>query len=133
MHPDCDNVDDKLKYLKSVGIKGIKIHPDYQATYFDDQRYIDIINCAKKYDLIVVTHAGIDAGYIDQPVRCSIDRALNVIEQVNYDKLVLAHFGANRLWEEFERQIAGKNVYIDTAVTLPYINKQTFFNILEYI
>ena len=131
MHPDCDNVDDKLKYLKSVGIKGIKIHPDYQATYFDDQRYIDIINCAKKYDLIVVTHAGIDAGYIDQPVRCSIDRALNVIEQVNYDKLVLAHFGANRLWEEFERQIAGKNVYIDTAVTLPYINKQTFFNILE--
>ena len=131
MHPECDNVDDKLKYLKSVGIKGIKIHPDYQATFFDDQSYIDIIKCAKKYGLIVITHAGIDAGYVGQPVRCPIDKILKVIEQVDYDKLVLAHFGANMLWEDVEKFLAGKNVYFDTAVTLPKINKQTFLNILE--
>lgn len=131
MHPDCDNVDEKLAYLKSVGIKGIKIHPDYQSTYIDDDRYINIIKCAKKYDLIVITHAGIDCGYIGQPVRCSIDRALKVIEEVDYEKFVLAHFGGNKLWDEVLEKIAGKNVYLDTAVTLQEIKKETFLKIVE--
>lgn len=131
MHPDCEDVDQKMAYLKSVGIKGIKIHPDYQATYFDDQKYIDIINCAKKYDLIVVTHAGVDDGYVGHPVRCTIDRALSVINQVNYDKLVLAHFGGHKLWEEVLDKIAGKNVYIDTAFTLHEIQRETFLKIVE--
>ena len=39
MHPDCDNVEEKLKYLKDNGVKGIKIHPDYQEAYIDDERY----------------------------------------------------------------------------------------------
>ena len=131
MHPDCENIDEKMAYLKSQGIKGIKIHPDYQSTYFDDQKYIDIINCAKKYDLIVITHAGVDDGYVGHPVRCTIDRALKVIEQVNYDKLVLAHFGGHKLWEEVLEKIAGKNVYFDTAFTLHEINKDTFLKIVD--
>ena len=48
MHPDCENVDEKLAYLKENGILGIKIHPDYQGTFIDDERYINIIKCAKK-------------------------------------------------------------------------------------
>ena len=47
MHPDCENVDEKLAYLKENGILGIKIHPDYQSTFIDDPKYINIIKCAK--------------------------------------------------------------------------------------
>lgn len=131
MHPDCDNVEEKMAYLKSVGFKGIKIHPDYQNTFFDDEKNVNIIKLAKKYDLIVVTHAGVDDGYKDQPVRCTVDRALSVIEQVDYDKLVLGHFGGHKLWEEVYEKLAGKNVYFDTAFTFHEIQKDLFVKILD--
>ena len=131
MHPDCDGVDEKLAYLKENGILGIKIHPDYQNTFIDDQRYINIIKCAKKYDLIVVTHSGIDDGYKGQPVRCTVDRVLRVIEQVDYSKFVLAHFGALRLWDEVLEKLAGKNLYFDTAFTFKIIDENLFKKIVE--
>ncbi len=131
MHPDCEDVDGKLAYLKNVGIQGIKIHPDYQQTYIDDPKYINIIKCAKKYDLIVVTHSGVDDGYKDSPVRCTPDRILNLLKQVDYNKIVLGHFGAHRLWEETFEKLAGLDLYFDTAFTFNDINKDLFLKILE--
>ena len=131
MHPDCDDVDEKMQKIKTLGIKGIKIHPDYQATFIDDPKYVDIIKCAKKYDLIVVTHAGIDDGYVGQPVRCPVDRAIKVIEEVDYDKFVLAHFGAHKLWNEVFEKIAGKNVLFDTAFTTSEVDKDLCVNIIN--
>ena len=130
MHPDCENVDEKLAYLKENGILGIKIHPDYQSTFIDDERYINILKCAKKYDLIVVTHSGVDDGYKGQPVRCTVDRVLKVIEEVDHPKFVLAHFGAHRLWEETLDKLAGKNVYFDTAFTFNDIDEKLFKDIV---
>lgn len=131
LHPDCDNVDEKMAYLKSLGVKGIKIHPDYQGTFIDDPKYINIIKCAKKYDMIVVTHAGVDDGYAGEPVRCPPERVLNVINEVNYDKLVLAHFGGHKQWDQVLKLLAGKNVYFDTAYTLHEISESTFKAIVD--
>ncbi len=131
MHPDCDDIDEKMQRIKNLGIKGIKIHPDYQATFIDDPKYIDIIKCAKKYDLIVVTHSGIDDGYLGQPVRCTVDRALKVIEEVDYNKFVLAHFGAHKLWNEVFDKLAGKNVLFDTAFTTSDIDKDLCVDIIN--
>ena len=130
MHPDCEDIDAKMCYLKSMGIKGVKIHPDYQGTYIDDNRYIEIIKCAKKYDMIVVTHSGVDDGYIGETVKCPPERVLKVIEQVNHDKLVLAHYGGHKQWEEVFKLLAGKNVYFDTAFTLHEIDEKLFKDIL---
>lgn len=131
MHPDCDNVEEKMLKIKSLGIKGIKIHPDYQATYIDDERYVNILKLAKKHDLIVITHAGVDDGYKDEPIRCPVDRVKKVIKEVDYNKFVLAHFGGHRLSEQVFNELAGLNVYFDTAFTLHEIDKQTFVKIVE--
>ena len=131
MHPECDDIDEKMKFLKDLGIKGVKIHPDYQGTFIDDDGYIQILESAKKYDMIVVTHAGVDDGYKDQPVRCPIDRVLKVIDKVNHDKFVLAHYGGHKLWTDVLEKLAGKNVYLDTAFTLHEIDKELFCQILD--
>ena len=130
MHPDCDGVDEKMSFLKEQGFLGVKIHPDYQSTYIDDKRYIEILKCAKKYDLIVVTHSGIDDGYVGHPIRCTPDRVLNVIEEVGHEKFVLAHFGAHRQWREVLDKLAGKNVYFDTAFTFHEIDPVLFKEIV---
>lgn len=130
IHPKCEDIEGKMAYLKSVGIKGVKIHPDYQSTYIDDDGYIEILKCAKKFDMIVVAHAGIDDGYEGCPVMCPPERILNVIEEVGHDKFVLAHYGAHKQWQEVLENIAGKNVYLDTAFTLHEIGESLFKEIL---
>ena len=131
MHPSCEDIDGKMQYLKSMGIKGVKIHPDYQGTFIDDKGYIEILKCAKKYDMVVVTHSGIDDGYKGEPVRCPPERVLKVIEEVNHDKFVLAHYGGHKQWEEVYELLAGKNVYFDTAYTLHEISEELFKKILS--
>lgn len=130
MHPECEDIEGKMQYLKLMGIKGVKIHPDYQCTFIDDKGYIEILKCAKKYDMVVVTHSGIDDGYKDEPVRCPPEKVLKVIEEVNHDKFVLAHYGGHKQWEEVYELLAGKNVYFDTAYTLHEISEELFKKIL---
>ena len=130
MHPACEDIDGKMQYLQSQGIKGVKIHPDYQQTYIDDDGYYEILRCAKKYDLIVVTHSGVDDGYSQYPVRCTPERVLKLIKEVDHGKFVLGHYGAHRLWEQTLEMLAGENVYFDTAYTFNDISEELFKKIL---
>lgn len=131
IHPDCDDIEGKLSFLKDNGIKGVKIHPDYQNTFIDDAKYLKILKTAKKLDLIVVTHSGIDYAYLGQPVKCSPDRVKKVIDEVGYGKFVLGHYGAHAQWEEVFEKLAGLDVYFDTAYTLDEISPELFKQILK--
>lgn len=131
IHPACDDIKGKMKFLKDNGFLGVKIHPDYQSTYIDDDGYLEILKCAKDYDLIVITHSGIDDGYKGEPVRCTPDRVLKVIEKIGHSKFVLAHFGAHKQWQEVLEKLAEKDVYFDTADTLNDIDQTLFKKILE--
>lgn len=120
IHPDCENVEEILDSVKSHGLFGIKIHPDYQGVYFDDERYVRIMRETAKRDLITVTHAGIDVGYPND-VHCTPDMVLNVLEKLKGlidNKLVLAHMGGCDLPNEVLEKIVGKPVYLDTSYVL---------------
>ena len=131
-HPLMDDVEEKLLRVKEAGILGIKMHPDYQGTFFDDDGYVRIMKAAKELDLIVVTHSGVDAAYPDGPIRCTPERVLRVLDRIGgYSKLVLAHYGANKLFGEVYSLLAGEDVYFDTAYVLGSISDTDFLRILE--
>ena len=119
MHPDYENYKDEIFRLKELGIKGIKLHPDYQNTFFDDPKIINILDEAFKQDMIVVVHAGLDIG-LPEPVHTGIEQMLNVINHFGNraSKLVLAHTGGWAMWDEVLEKIAGKNVYMDISFSL---------------
>lgn len=131
IHPACEDIEGKMSWIKSAGFLGVKIHPDYQETFFDDERYVSILECAKELDLIVTTHAGFDGGYPDAPIRCTPDRARRVIERVGHKKLILAHLGANELIDDVIENLCGLDVYFDTAYVLRFTEKEKFLKLLE--
>ena len=127
MHPDIEDYEEKLLTIKESGILGIKIHPDYQGTFFDDDKYVRILAEAKRLGLITVTHAGFDCAYPGQPIRCTPKRVLNLLDKIGgYDKLVLAHMGGNMLFSEVYDLLAGIDVYFDTACVLPLFSDKEF-------
>ncbi|MFI3173158.1 MAG: amidohydrolase family protein, partial [Eubacteriales bacterium] len=92
MHPDYADYKVELKRVKEMGLKGIKLHPDYQQTLFDDIRYKRILECATELDLVTVVHAGLDIGLPD-PIHATPQIIKNLIDDVYPEKLVLAHMG----------------------------------------
>ncbi len=120
IHPDCENIEEILDNIKAGGLFGIKIHPDYQGVFFDDERYLRIMEGAAKRNLITVTHAGFDPGYPDC-VHCTPDMVLNVLNVLHGiidNKLVLAHLGSCGNPDEVLEKLVGRPVYMDTAVVL---------------
>lgn len=131
IHPEIEDYEKALDIVKSEGFLGIKIHPDYQGTFFDDEKYVNILSYAKKLGLITVTHAGLDGAFIGQEIKCTPKRILNLLSRIGgYDKLVLAHMGGNELSKDVLDNLAGESVYFDTSYVLPYIGQDMFEKIL---
>lgn len=130
IHPQSTNYKEELKYLKYLGIKGIKLHPDYQETYFNDISYKRIISYASEHGLIVSVHAGIDPK-CPEDVHCTPKMAAEVLDEVCPTHLVLAHMGGNELWDEVEHYLVGRDVYFDTAVVLDRMKEEQFLRIVR--
>lgn len=114
IHPDNENYKEILRDIADKGLKGIKLHPDYQGAFFNDIRYKRIISYATELGLIVVTHAGQDIGLPDV-VHCTPAMVEEVLDEVKPDKLVLAHMGGWQMWDEVLERLCGRDVYLDTA------------------
>ena len=114
VHPDHECYREELARVKTLGLKGIKIHPVYQGVNLDDIRFLRILDRAAELDLAVIAHAGYDIGF-PGVVRCSPRMARNVIDQIGQFRLILAHMGGWRQWDEVLQLLADTGVYIDTA------------------
>lgn len=130
IHPKTLDYKRELRIIKDLGLKGIKLHPDYQAMAFDDISYMRILDYASELGLISVVHAGVDVGYPDD-VHCTPKMVLKVLESVAPDKMVLAHYGGFKRWDEVEELLAGKNVYFDNSFIYGYIEDEKFLAILK--
>lgn len=130
IHPACEEIDGKMRWLKEHGFLGVKLHPDYQDTFINDDGYVRILQCAKEYDLIVLTHAGPDAAY-PETVHCPPVLVRELIRKVPHSKFVLAHCGGYEMWDEVLSVLCGEDVYFDTAYVLRFIGEETFKKFLD--
>ena len=117
IHPDFANWREELERVAALGLRGVKLHPVYQGVDLDDVRYLRILERCGELGLVVITHAGWDIGFPGQ-VNCSPQMVLRAVKQVGPVKLVLAHMGGWRCWDEVEELLWDPGVCLDTAFSL---------------
>ena len=117
IHPDTENYREELDRLASAGIKGFKIHPQYQNTPIDDIRYLRILEYAAKLGLIVVTHAGVEAAYPDRNLS-NPKMIRNVLRQVEGLTMVASHMGGVFCWDHVAENLLDTGVYLDASCVL---------------
>jgi Predicted metal-dependent hydrolase of the TIM-barrel fold len=115
IHPDYNNWKSELERLMKLGIKGIKLHPDYQKFYVDDPKMYPFYDQATNMKFIILFHAGIDIG-LKPPYHCTPERLLKVINSFPNGIFVAAHMGGYKYWDEVEELLVGKSVYLDTSM-----------------
>lgn len=114
VHHDSPDALSELERLAENGIKGVKLHPDYQEFYCDDDKMLPIYEKIGELGLITVFHCGIDMGY-PKPVHCDPKRLSQVLPSFGGAPVVAAHFGGLIGWDDTEKYLVGKDVYLDTA------------------
>jgi len=113
IHPDYENFEEELKRIKAAGLKGIKLHADFQKFQMDDSKMDPIYEVLTSLNMPVLAHAG-DYRYDFSGPK----RILNVINKHPKLQMIAAHFGGYTEWENSVKYLVGKKVFFDTSSTL---------------
>ncbi|MGI6037731.1 MAG: amidohydrolase family protein [Limnochordia bacterium] len=122
-HPQLSDWEAALDEITAYGFQGIKLHPDYQGFFVDDDLYFPLYEAIFQRDLILTFHAGVDA-CLPPPYHCTPTRLRRVIDHFPTGKIVAAHFGGFQQWEEARVHLFGRDIYLDTSYTLPFLSPQ---------
>ncbi len=114
VHPDYPEPAAEIDRLRQSGIKGLKLHPLFQLFRPDEKRMMPIYE-AMGDDMIAFFHAGAGLSTGGKEVLATPTRIAKVIENFPRLKVVAAHFGGYKLFEEAEHCLVGKNLYFDTS------------------
>lgn len=126
VHPYSEIWESELERIHSNGLKGIKLHPEYQEFDVDDPNAIKIYRKCAKLGLIVVLHAGKDIAYPDT-LKAPPEGILNASIKSPDTKFVCAHMGAQKCWEGVLKHLAGReNIWFDTAYSARSLDKDMF-------
>lgn len=130
VHPMQDDWESVLEGIADAGLKGIKLHPQYQQVRVDSPEVIRILKKADALKLYTSIHAGIDIG-MPPPVMCTPKMLSHVLEEVSGKYIIAAHMGGYKMWDEVEKELVGKALYFDTAFVKGYIDREQYRRIIK--
>lgn len=114
VHPDAPDALEELERIQEGGLLGVKLHPDYQDFYVDEERLFPLYRKIASLGLITVFHSGVDIGFPDD-VHNIPQRLVKALPHFGGSAVVLAHMGGWKMWEEVERHLLGRDIYLDTS------------------
>ena len=115
LHPDCENILEETEHILSLGLKGIKLHPDTQQFNTDDKRLFEVFDYIQgKLPLLV--HCGDKRFDFSHPRRLK-----NVIDNFPHLQVIAAHLGGWSLFDEAFELLKDENCYLDISSTMMFL------------
>lgn len=113
IHPDYPDIGGEIDRVISLGLKGLKLHSDFQQFYLDEERAFPIYEAAEGR-LPILFHIG-DSRYDYS----SPERLMRVVERFPKLTVIAAHLAGWTVWDSAETLFAGKGlIYADCSSSL---------------
>ncbi len=126
IHRDFDDYKNEIKRVRDMGLKGIKLHADFQGFNIDDEKMMFVYEEIIKQNLPILFHMG------DRKVDSSSPKRLaNVLNKFPEMRAIAAHMGGVFRWGESEEYLVGRNVFFDTSSTLFEIGDEKFVSMVR--
>lgn len=132
VHPEAEDKIEEAERISSLGLFGIKFHPEYQFFAPDDEKMFPLYEKMSELGLIAVFHGGWDP-YGSGEIKATPERFAAIASAFPKLKIVAAHMGGIALWDDVERFTAGKyrNLWFDTGVVAKYISDEQMLRIIR--
>lgn len=126
LHPDMENPEEEIDRIIALGLKGIKLHPDFQEFYVDSPA-AKRLYAYLEGKLPVLFHAG-DFRYPYSSPR----RIAQVSDEFPGLQIIAAHFGGWSEWREaIEWIVPRENICVDTCSSLYSMSDDEAYKIIE--
>ena len=110
-----DAIEEEVELAVSRGMKGVKLHPDFQKFNIDDAENLYRVTAGK---LPVLLHMGDRRYDFSSP-----ERLKKMAEKYPEQVFIGAHFGGYSVWDKVECLKDLSNVYFDTSSSLFFLDK----------
>lgn len=118
LHPESEDIIGDVKHIKELGLKGVKLHPDFQKFRIDDEKLFSIYEACSG-DLPILLHTGDYRYDYSNP-----ERMARVLEKFPQLTVIGAHFGGWSVWEEAAEVLSGyNNFFVDTSSSFHWLKK----------
>lgn len=112
LHPDSENIQNQIDNAIKMGLKGVKLHPDFQRFDIDDKKAFKIYE-AIEGRLPLLIHTGDHRTQYSKPAKLA-----TVLDKFSNLDVIAAHFGGWSEWEDGALELALKRVYVDTSSSM---------------
>ncbi len=129
VYPYAADVLYELERIKELGLKGVKLHPEYQGFYIDDEMMKPIYKKISSLGLITVFHAGADYGYAP-PYHAMPKNFKNALKWFD-SPVVAAHWGGVDCRDEVIEKMCSLPLYFDVSFGYGNISKYHAQTIIE--
>lgn len=120
LHPESEDIKGDVEQILSLGLKGVKLHPDIQAFKIDDFRCLKIYELCEENGLPVLMHTGDNRYDYSNP-----NRLLPILKIYKKLTVIGAHLGGWSIWDEAcEAYREFDNFYVDCSSSFNYLEKQ---------
>lgn len=130
LHPETDDYKRDVDYVASLGLKGIKLHPEYQNFKIDEPNMMKIYDYILSKGLMIMFHAGADPAY-KPPYRSSPHAFRRIIDEMKGGVIIAAHLGGHAQWDDVEKYLVGTDIYLDTSMGTEYYPEEQFVRIVK--
>lgn len=113
LHPDFEDIRGEVSRMESLGLRGIKLHPDFQRFNLDDERAFCIYEIAEERGLPILFHIGDSRQDFSSP-----ERLLNVVKKFPGLIAIGAHLCGWSMWDRGAELFAHSGVYADCSSSL---------------
>ncbi|MBR4631968.1 MAG: amidohydrolase family protein [Elusimicrobia bacterium] len=129
LHPFYEKWSYELDRIKD-NAQGIKIQPEFQMFYIDDERVFPMYEKIQKLQIPLLFHCGYELS--TGLIQAGPKQMLNVKKHFPGITFVAAHMGGFKIWDEVEKNIIGDDYfYIDTSSSLSFMKEEQFYRFLN--
>ena len=128
LHQDLtdEEMQDEIESFSSLGLHGVKLHPDFQSLPIDLPKMIPVYKELAKRKLPVLFHMGDDRYDFSAP-----ERLANVAKEVPDLRAIAAHLGGYRVWERADCLVPFENIIYDCSSTLGLVSDEVVMRQFE--
>ena len=127
-HPDDEHWLEEVGRLRAAGIRGIKLHPEFQGIDLADRR-LDAFFEEVQHDFFLMIHVGdpkVSADNLSTPGKLA-----TILDRFPALTLIAAHMGGYCFWEEACERLAGRRLFLDTSSAIAYMDTPMIKRIIE--
>ncbi len=129
IHLDYPDWQVELDRIQEAGLKGMKLHPDFQRFYPDDPRAMELYSYLPD-GFVLLFHVGDDPSIVEKRF-AQPQRIAKVVEAFPNLNIIAAHMGGYRQWEEAKKWLIGTGAYLDTSSAASFLDPQEFVEMVR--